>query len=110
MDTSVTYVVCHHQMCILNTSFAYHVLIGYDNKKFQYPEFCMGYSDETWYVGSGGPKTYYPSGLSSPNVHIKYPHLYICSDWLIKKATLQSFALGILAVLGTSIIQVVYHH
>ena len=29
----------------------------------------MGYSDEIWYVGSGGQK-YYPHGLLSPNAHI----------------------------------------
>ena len=33
------------------------------------PEFCMGYIDEDWYVGSDGHK-YYPCGLSSPNAHI----------------------------------------
>ena len=38
-------------------------------KKVKYPEVCMGYIDETWYVGSDGHK-YYPRGLSSSNVHI----------------------------------------
>ena len=42
-----------------------------NNKKVKYLEFCMGYSDETWYVGSDGHK-YYPCGLSSPNAHIQY--------------------------------------
>ena len=50
MGTSTTHVVCRHWMRIFDTSFAY-VLIGY-NKKVKYPEFCMGYNDETWYVGS----------------------------------------------------------
>ena len=39
------------------------------NKKNQYPEFCMGYIDETWYVGSDGHK-YCSCGLLSPNAHI----------------------------------------
>ena len=31
----------------------------------------MDYSDETWYVGSGGGgQKYYPYGLSSLNAHI----------------------------------------
>ena len=44
----------------------------------------MGYSDETWCVGSGGQKYYgQPQhGLSSPNVHIKYPIAYLF--WLAK--------------------------
>ena len=40
-----------------------------NNKNGKYPEFCMGYIDETLYVGCGGHK-YYPQGLWSPNVHI----------------------------------------
>ena len=66
--TSTTNVFCHHQMCIFNTSFAYLFWLA-NNKKIKYPEFCMGYIDKTWYVGSDGHK-YYPCGLLSPNVHI----------------------------------------
>ena len=40
-------------LCIFNTSFAYLFLLA-SNKKVKYPEFCMGYIDETWYVGSDG--------------------------------------------------------
>ena len=60
--TSSTHVVCRHQMCIFSTSFAYLFWLA-NNKKVKYPEFCMGYIDETWYVGSDGHK-YYPCGLS----------------------------------------------
>ena len=62
-------------MHISNTSFAYLFWLANYKKKVKYPELCMGYIDETWYVGSDGHK-YYPCGLSSPNVHIR-------SDWLI---------------------------
>ena len=66
--TSTTHVVCHHRMRIFNTSIAYLFWLA-NNKKFKYPELCMGYSDEAWYVGSDGHK-YYPRSLFSPNVHI----------------------------------------
>ena len=52
----------------INTSFAYLFWVA-NNKKVKYPEFCTGYIDETWYVGSDGHK-YYPHGLSSPNARI----------------------------------------
>ena len=68
MGTSTTHVVCRHQMRIFNISFAYLFSLA-NNKKGKYPEFCMGHSDETWYVGCGGHK-YYPPGLWSPNKHI----------------------------------------
>ena len=48
-------------MRIFNTSLAYLFWLA-NNKKVKYPEFCMGYIDETWYVGSDGHK-YYPCGL-----------------------------------------------
>ena len=67
-DTSTTHVVCRLGMCIFNTSFAYLFWLA-NNKKIKYPEYCMGYIDETWYVGSDGHK-YYPCVLSSPNAHI----------------------------------------
>ena len=65
---STTNMVCHPQMCILDTSFAYLFWLA-NNNKGKYSEFCMGYSSETWYVGSGGQK-YYPHGLWSLNAHI----------------------------------------
>ena len=34
-------------------------------------EFCMGYSDETWYVCSSG-LMYYPCVLLTVDAHIKY--------------------------------------
>ena len=68
IGTSTTHVVCCHRMCIFNSSFAYLFWLA-NNRKVKYPEFCMDYFDETWYVGSDGHK-YYPHGLSSPNVHI----------------------------------------
>ena len=68
MGTSTTHIVCLHQMRIFNTSFAYLFWLA-NNKKIKYPEFCMGYINETLYVGSDGHK-YYPCGLSSPNAHI----------------------------------------
>ena len=66
--TSTTYVICRHRMRIFNTAFAYLFWLA-TNKKVKYPEFCMGYIDETWYVDSDGHK-YYPCDLSSPNAHI----------------------------------------
>ena len=52
----------------LITPFAYLFWLA-NNKNVKYPDFCMGYIDETWFVGSNGHK-YYPRGLSSPNAHI----------------------------------------
>ena len=72
MGTSTTHVVCRHQIRKFSTSFAYLFWLA-NNKKVRYPEFCMGYIDETWYVGSDGHK-YYPSGLSS---HIYTPFAYL---------------------------------
>ena len=78
MGTSTTHVVCHHRMHIFNTSFAYQFWLA-NNKKVKYLEICMGYIDETWYVGSVGYK-YYPCVRSSPNAHIQY---LICISVLI---------------------------
>ena len=66
--TSTPHMVCRHLMCIFNTSLAYLFWLA-NNKKVKYPEFCMGYIDETWYMGSDGHK-YYSCGLSSLNGHI----------------------------------------
>ena len=68
--TSTTNVVCCHRMRIFNTSFAYLFWLA-NNKKVKYSEFCMVYTDETWYVGSDEHK-YYPCDLSSLNAHIQY--------------------------------------
>ena len=68
MGTSTTHVVCRHRLRISNNAFAYLFCLAI-NEKVKYPEFCMGYIYETWYVGNDGHK-YYPCGLSSPNVHI----------------------------------------
>ena len=78
MGTRTSHVVCLHQMCIFNTSSACLFSLA-NNKKGNYPEFCMCYSDETWYVGCGGHKYYLP-GLWSLNEHIQYP---ICLYTLI---------------------------
>ena len=56
-------------MRIFNTAFAYLFWLA-NNNEGKFSEFCMGYSDETWYVGSGGGQKYYQHGLSSPNAHI----------------------------------------
>ena len=71
MGTSTTHVVCRHQVHIYNTSFAYLFWLA-NNNKVKYPEFCMGYIDETRCVGTDGHK-YCPWGLSSPNAHICDP-------------------------------------
>ena len=55
------------QMHILSNAFSYLLCLA-NNKEGKYPEFCMDYSDETWYVSSVGYK-YHPQGLSSPNAH-----------------------------------------
>ena len=68
VDTSTTHVVCRHRMRVFYTSFAYLFWLA-NNKEGKYPELCMGYIDETWYVDSGGQK-YYQHFLSSPNTHI----------------------------------------
>ena len=72
--TSTTHVVCRLRMrMLLNMRIEIpHLHTCSDwliTKKVKYPEFCIGYIDETWYVGSDGHK-YYPCGLLSLNVHI----------------------------------------
>ena len=44
--TSTTHVVCRHRMRILVPHFAYLFWLD-DNKKVKYPEFWMGFTDET---------------------------------------------------------------
>ena len=51
VDTSTTHLVCHHQMGKFNTSFAYLFWLAY-KKKGKYLEFCIGYSDETFYLSN----------------------------------------------------------
>ena len=55
MSTSTTHVVFCRRMLIFNTLFTNLFWLA-NNKKVKYPEFCMGYIDETWYVGSDGHK------------------------------------------------------
>ena len=52
MGTSTTHVVCCYRMHIVNTLFAYLFWLAI-KKKIKYPQFCMGYINETWYVGTG---------------------------------------------------------
>ena len=113
--TSTTHVVCHHQMRIFNTSFAYLFSLATD-KKVKYPEFCMDYIDETWYVDSDGHKCY-PRSLFSLKCVYLIPHLHICSDWLItKKSNIQSsvwatvMKLGMWVVTCTSTTHMVCRH
>ena len=70
-DTSTSHFVCRHRMSIFNTIFACLFWLA-NNKKGRYPEFFMGYFDESWYIGSGGHK-YYLCGLSSPNADSQRP-------------------------------------
>ena len=113
--TSSTHVVCHYQMRIFNTSFAYLFWLA-NNKKVKYPEVCMGYVDETWYVDSGGTQVL-PMCFVITKCAYLIPHLHICSDWLItKKSNIQSsvwatlMKLGMWVVMGTSTTHVVYCH
>ena len=113
--TSTTHVVSRHWMRIFNTSFAYLFWLA-NNKKVKYPEFYMGYIDETWYVGSDGHK-YYTCGLVVTNCAYLIPHLHICSDWLItKKSNIQNsiwatlMKLGTWVVIGTSTTHVICCH
>ena len=109
VDTSITHVVYHRLMCIISFEYLFWLT---NNKKGKYPEFCMGYSDETWYVGSGVHK-YYPHGLSSNLI----PDLHVYSDLLItKKANIQSSVWATVTKLGMSVVvdrsttKVVCHH
>ena len=70
VDTS-THFVSRHRMSIFNTLFACLFWLA-NNKKGRYPEFFMGYCDESWYIGSGGHK-YYLCGLSSRNADSQRP-------------------------------------
>ena len=56
-------------MYILSTSFAYLFWLG-NNKKCKYPKFCMGYGDETWYVGSTTDITHVVCHTSRALLHI----------------------------------------
>ena len=48
-------------------------------KNNKYPEFCMGCSDETWYVGSGGHAQVLPTRGAITECTFN-AHLGICSD------------------------------
>ena len=93
MGTSTTHVVCSHQMRIFNTSFAYLFSLA-NIKKGKYPEFCMGHSDETWYVGCGGHKYYTHQVCGHRMCIFNTSFAYICSDWLIKKGNYPEFCLS----------------
>ena len=54
--------ICCWEKCLFNVSFAYLFWLA-NNKKCKYPEFCIGYSDKTWYVGSVEQKCYLRSSL-----------------------------------------------
>ena len=60
------------------SSFSYLFWLA-NNKKDRNPEFCMSYSDETWYVGSEG-HSYYPRvcRYRMHNMRIYNTHLHIC--------------------------------
>ena len=47
VGTYITHAFCCQQICIFNISFAYLFWLA-NNKRGKYPEFFMGYSDETW--------------------------------------------------------------
>ena len=68
---NITNMVWHHQMHIFDTSFAYLFWVA-NNNKGKYSEFCLGYSDKTCYVGSGGQK-YYPRSIYS-SLQIELSH------------------------------------
>ena len=55
-STDITHVVCRQQICIFNITFAYLFWLANNKTGKCIQEFFMGYSDETWYVGSGGHK------------------------------------------------------
>ena len=65
-----------------------------NNKKVKYPEFCMDYIDETWYVGSDGHK-YYPRSLFSPLMSI-FDTSFAYPFWLAnnKKIKYPEFCMG----------------
>ena len=47
VGTGINHEVCRQQIFIFNASFAYLFCLA-NNKKDKYPEFDMGYSEETW--------------------------------------------------------------
>ena len=91
LSASITHIVCCHQMCILNSSFAY-VFWLVNNNKVKYPEVYGDCSDETCYVGATGLK-YNPCVLLlsmyilstsfaylfwlADNNKVKYPEFYV---------------------------------
>ena len=66
MGTTTTHVVCCHQSAYLVSHL--HICSDWLITKIKYPDFCVGYNDETWFMGSDGHK-YYPCGLSSLNAN-----------------------------------------
>ena len=92
VGTSVTHVVCCHQIHILNSSFAYLFWLA-NNERGKNQEFSMRYNDETWYVSSSGLK-YYPCALllSMRILSTSFAHLF----WLAnnKKCKYPEFCMG----------------
>ena len=72
-------------MRISSTSFAYLFWLA-NNKKCKYQEFCMSYSEETWYVGRSGLK-YYPCVLLLPMLILSTSFTYLF--WLANNKTMQ---------------------
>ena len=68
-------------MRIFVTSFAYLFWLA-NNKKVKYPEFCMGYIDETWYVSNCWAQVLTMWSVVTKCAY-SVPHLHTCSDWPI---------------------------
>ena len=91
-----------HKMHISNTSFAYLFWLP-NNKKDKYPKLCMCYSDKTWFVGSGGTNNTHQ--VLRHQMRISWiPPIYISSDWLIRKAAIQSSVRATVTKFGLSVV------
>ena len=91
MGTSTTHVVCHHKICIFNTSFAYLFSLA-NNKKGKYPEFLWATLMKLgmWVVVG----TVLPTRSVVTECAYLIPPLHICSDWPIKKGNYLEFCLS----------------
>ena len=56
VDSSITHVFCC--WCAYKVPHLHICSDWLNTKKCKYPEFCMGYSDESWYIGSSELKCY----------------------------------------------------
>ena len=66
---------------VVNAHFKYLICILFwlvNNKKCKYPEFCIRYSDETWYVGKGGLK--FPLGCWMHKIDVSFAYLFWLAD------------------------------